>query len=240
MWFAVPGLAMLIGTEIVNPRLVAAGVPLIWSFTALFYGPLLLVGIAALIAFRRDGYSWSQFGERMRFQRMTRRDWLWGLGAAVAVLLIEGIIAEPLAHALSALPLFTPPPALPPLLDPNVQFELPPTSFFGAPLAGNLWVAGVYAVGLFANIAGEEVAWRGYLLPRMEQTHGRFAWLANGLLWIFLLHAVMRWNYLGLLPTGLVTPWVAQRTGNSWTAVMIHGLGNSIFLVLILMGIFTR
>ena len=99
------------------------------------------------------------------------------------------------------------------------------------------WVALVYLVALFVNIAGEEIAWRGYLLPRQEQTHGQWAWLVNGLMWVFLLHAVLRWMYLGLLPTGLVTPFVAQRTQNIWTAVIIHGTGNLVFLILILVGI---
>jgi len=47
----------------------------------------------------------------------------------------------------------------------------------------------------------------------------------------------MRWMYIGLLPTGLITPFVAQRTQNTWTAVIIHGVGNLVFLILVIMGV---
>jgi len=240
LWFALPGLFMLIGVNVINPYLVDAGVPLIWSFTPLFYGPLLLVGLFALVAYQADGYQWkwSVFSERMRLTQMRRRDWTWAGAGLLATLVAEALFAEALAHWLMQFPGFAPPSALPALFDPTQPLVLPPETFFGEPLTW--WVAVVYAVALFVNITGEEIAWRGYLLPRQEQTHGQWAWLINGLMWLFLLHAVLRWMYLGLLPTGLITPFVAQRTQNTWTAVIIHGTGNLVFLILIVIGLISQ
>jgi hypothetical protein len=44
-----------------------------------------------------------------------------------------------------------------------------PHDFMGLPLQGQWWVAVYYTLVLVcANIAGEELWWRGYLLPRQE------------------------------------------------------------------------
>ncbi|MFP4323970.1 MAG: type II CAAX prenyl endopeptidase Rce1 family protein [Anaerolineales bacterium] len=50
---------------------------------------------------------------------------------------------------------------------------------------------GVYAVSLFGNIIGEELWWRGYILPIQERAFGKWAWLINGLLWIVVFHAFL-------------------------------------------------
>jgi membrane protease YdiL (CAAX protease family) len=238
LWFALPGLAMLVGIQWLNPLLVANGVPLIGSFLMLLYAPILVVGLAALVAYRREGHPWTwrAFANRMRLTRMRRQDWLWALGGLLVVMVGE-VILEPSTRWLAGIPLFVPPPSLPALVDPFQPLALPPTEFMGQTLLGNWWVAAVYAIALFVNIAGEEIAWRGYLLPRQERTHGRWAWLVNGLLWIFVLHAVLRWVYIGLLPTGLLTPYIAQRTQNTWPAVIIHGAGNFVFLIFVVMGV---
>lgn len=173
LWFGLPGLALFVGVTLVNPRLAAAGVPLIWSFSLLFYSPLLLVAAAAVIAYRRDGYPMMRraFAQRMRLVRMTRRDWGWTMGGLLLALVAEGLIADPATRLLAGLPGFTPPDALPALFDPFQPLAMPPTHFFGTPLARNGWVALVHAAGLVINIGGEELAWRGYLLPRQEFTH---------------------------------------------------------------------
>jgi len=101
-------------------------------------------------------------------------------------------------------------------------------------LAGNGWVALVYAICLLINISVEEIAWWGYLLPCQQIAYGRWEWVLNGVLWILILHIAIRWMYGGLLATGFITLFVAQRAGNTWMAVLIHGTGNFIFLLLIL------
>jgi membrane protease YdiL (CAAX protease family) len=72
------------------------------------------------------------------------------------------------------------------------------------------------------GVLGEEIIWRGYLLPRMEQTHGRAAWLINGLLWNGLCHLYTLYNLCTDLPFMLLIPFLAQRTQSTWTAVILH------------------
>lgn len=229
---------MLFSFEWLNPWLQKHNIALVWSFTIALYLPLLLLGVVALTAYRLEGNaaSWTAFRERMRLQKPTGRVWLWAVSALVVALLAEALL-EPSARILADLPFFTPPALLPALFDPDQPLVLPPEDYLGVPLLGNAWLIGLYTTSLFANIIGEELLWRSYLLPRQERVFGKWAWLVNGILWIFLLHFMMRWMWLTLIPTGLLTPLIAQYVKNTWAAIIIHGFGNGIFLILIVMGV---
>jgi membrane protease YdiL (CAAX protease family) len=51
-----------------------------------------------------------------------------------------------------------------------------PKDFMGMPLRGAWWILIYYAVLiLVCNIGGEELWWRGYVLPRQELAFGRAA-----------------------------------------------------------------
>ena len=236
--FGVPGLVLVLTTAWMNPMLVQSGIPLIWSFSAALYLPLLALLIASVIAYRLEGHprTWNTFAERMRLKPLRARDWWWVIGAIIVALIGEQFL-EPTTHWLASQPGFIPPPGLPDLLDPFQEMTLPPVEFMGTPLAGNGWVAGLYAACLFSNIFGEELWWRGYILPRQEISFGRWAWLVNAVLWVVLFHAAMRWIYIAIIPTGLLTPLLAQRTQSTWAGIAIHGVGNLMFLILIIMGI---
>ncbi len=50
-------------------------------------------------------------------------------------------------------------------------------------LSGNWgWFALIAALFLFNTVLGEELLFRGLLLPRMQGAFGRWDWVANGLL----------------------------------------------------------
>ncbi|MCP4723838.1 MAG: CPBP family intramembrane metalloprotease [bacterium] len=78
----------------------------------------------------------------------------------------------------------------------------------------------------FFNIIGEEIFWRGYILPRQELKFGRNAWLVNGTLWIFFhlpfgLHLIIM-----MIPMLFILPYIVQKRGNTWIGIIIHGLIN--------------
>jgi membrane protease YdiL (CAAX protease family) len=113
-------------------------------------------------------------------------------------------------------------------------------AFMGIPLHGRWWVAAYYAlVLLFGNIAGEELWWRGYLLPRQELAHGRTTWIVHGVLWaaFHLFFQTNLWEMVRMVPTCCALAFVAQHRKNTWPGIVGHTLGNSPLLLQIVRGI---
>src|SRR5262249_1215743 len=80
---------------------------------------------------------------------------------------------------------------------PDPRFQ--PSRWFLAQSPG--WHAWVFVgwIPLFiTNILGEELCWRGYILPRQEVVLGRAAWLGNGIPWC-LFHWSFGWPILVML-----------------------------------------
>jgi membrane protease YdiL (CAAX protease family) len=242
--FLAVGVAIALGVFLAVPPLVTAGVPLLFAFTGALFGPILVAAVVAVVRTRRGvpNGSWAAVAVRLRLPLPGHPDWparrAWAVfvAAAVGVLLVEGLL-EPVAGVLVAAVPLPIPAVLPALFDPRVALAVPPTEFMGIPLAGAWWVVAVWTVAFVVNIGGEELLWRGYVLPRQEAAFGRWAWLVNGLLWVVAVHAFMWWNLFGLLPTGLVTPYLVQRYGTTWAGVVVHGLGNALWLVLLVVGV---
>ena len=69
---------------------------------------------------------------------------------------------------------------------------------------------------------GEEILWRGVILPRQEAKFGQWAWLLNGLGWA-LFHTAFGWQIgLTLLPILLILPYIVKMSQNAWIGVIIH------------------
>ena len=193
--------------------------------------------------YKRDGYPlrWEVMTVRFRLFRMTGRDWLWAIGGMVFTFLSIGAVLPTAQLLIRAIPAIAPPDYFAPWLKPGSTFDVALyTQYIGVPLKGNWGVAALVLVMFFFNIFGEELWWRGYILPRQELEHGRWTWLIHGLLWL-LWHVVFYpWQIFALLPICLVLPYIAQRRQNTWVAIVIH-LQNGVFQLLILaavLGIF--
>lgn len=200
-------------------------------FNVTFGGPLVLMLIAALVAYRLEGrpWTWPAFRDRMRLTRPTRSAWLWTVALVASGFLLPYVLA-PLAGVVSGVRFYTPPREF-------TEFMTSMTSGFGMDLRGRwdvfLWV--VFALAVF-NIGGEELWWRGVILPRQELAFGRWAWLVNGLLWDlfhFFYHADLG-NVVFYLGLTVPLAYVAQRTRNTWPGIVGHLIGNGAFPVAIL------
>lgn len=110
----------------------------------------------------------------------------------------------------------------------------------GIPLHGRWWIGLYYLmVLLVANVGGEELWWRGYLLPRQELAHGRYAWLVHGVFWASF-HLFFQWTVADLthmLPTCCALAFVAQNRKNTWPGIIAHAVGNSALLLQIFRGV---
>ena len=236
--FSIPAVVLVVTIHLVNPALVDAGVPLVVSFTVSLYGVLFGLLVATFVVLRRSGHPMNRaaLAERLRLRPLRGREWWWVIGAVGVAFAADAVLEPAMGWMADTVPLAIPD-HLPSLFDPRQELVLPPTEYLGVTLEGNWWLLAVYAFGLVGNIIGEELWWRGYVLPRQERAFGARAWIVNGVLWVIVFHAFMWWAFPTLLATGLLTPLLAQRLRSTWAAIVVHGTGNTLFLLLLLAGV---
>ncbi len=84
---------------------------------------------------------------------------------------------------------------------------------------------------------GEEILWRGVMLPRQELVFGKYTWVIHGFGWL-LFHAAFGWQLLiTLIPIIFIQSFVVQKTKNSWTGVILHGTINGPSFIAISFGL---
>jgi membrane protease YdiL (CAAX protease family) len=114
-----------------------------------------------------------------------------------------------------------------------------PHDFMGLPLQGAWWIPVYYAVVmLVVNIGGEELWWRGYVLPRQELAFGAAAWVIHGISWSAF-HLFMQptlWDTVRMGITGVALSFVAQRTKSTWPGIAGHTFGNLPFFLSLVKG----
>lgn len=161
------------------------------------------------------------------------------LGGVLLVLFFDFVVGEalPVSKWLATVPGFSPPDHFPVLFHPFKEIQLPLETFLGVPLKGNWLFLSLTVVLHVYMMVSEEFLWRGYLLPRQQAAYGKYAWLVNGLLWAYLLHACLKWHFISFLPGMLITPWAAQKTQNTWVSCCLHIIPNSVLWFLLLHGV---
>ena len=232
--FGVSALIFRLSIYGLMPSLMRAGVAPFWAFLISYGLVLSLMMLAAFVGLRVEGYRLTRttFRERLRFRRLSGRAWAWTLGIFLAGFLATGALA-PTAQMIARIPLFAPPDFLPAAVNPLVPQFGRLTAFMGVPLPGNWWVVIVYFVFLsFFNIFGEEVWFRGYMLPRQELVHGRWTWVLHGVLWTLFHVPVYPWYLIYLLPTTLSVTFAAQKLQNTWAAYIVHFIGNALLAMI--------
>lgn len=193
--FLIPYLTKISGIETV-----------VWWFVVAAFGMFIPLLIVAYLLLRNEG-SLSKPGlwkGRLRFRRMNAGDWLWGVGGIVVIAILSYPIlslVEFLAGPFNHQP-------------PFMQFE---------PLEpGRYWILAAWFGYWIFNIMGEEILWRGVLLPRQEIVFGKYTWFFHGFCW-GLFHIAFGWQLmLPLIPILFVQSYIVQKRKNSWIGVLIH------------------
>ena len=183
---------------------------------------------AGLILLRREGYA-------LRLSALRERiHWRWPQGwkawTAAGGLLVVGMglsmAMGPVNRWLASVPGFIPPAWWGPASNPTVQVSGAADVFPDVRLVGNFaFVLLYFVIGLVGNIFGEEIYYRGYLLPRMRGAFGGWDWVANGVLFA-LKHVYQRWMYPGILVGGLSFALAAGPLGSLPLAMLFHWVGN--------------
>ena len=193
--------------------------------------------VAALVAYRAEGnvLQWESFIERYRLGRLHKGDIVWSVIALVLMLVTNQALVFS-ARWLASTTFFSPHPSFPLELTPIGLSDIVPGVFMGMPLKGAWWVVIVYVIGWVFNILGEELWYRGFMLPRQELAYVQLGWLVNGLsFWV--LHIVWKWNLIALLPGALILSYVAQRRKTTWVGIIVHGVLNFTPIIAITAGV---
>jgi len=215
-----------------------------WAFlavTVLGSGAELLAGFVLL---HREGYPIRLAALKDRIRLRWPSGWrAWSLALIVLGLGMSlGMLAAgPLNARLASVPGFVPPTWWPTASNPTIHVQSASDVFPDVNLKGNyLFILLYLAIGLVFNIFGEEIYYRGYLLPRMRGVFGAWDWVANGVLFT-LKHVYQRWLYPGILVGGLGFAFAAGPLGSLPLAMVFHWVGNfllsTIFLVMAAAGV---
>jgi membrane protease YdiL (CAAX protease family) len=94
------------------------------------------------------------------------------------------------------------------------------------------WFALIATLLVFNTVLGEELLFRGYLLPRMNGVFGRKDWLANGVLF-----AVYHLHEPWVIPAPLLVPveaYGAKRYRSTLVGIAVHSAQSVFILALVL------
>jgi CAAX protease family protein len=92
------------------------------------------------------------------------------------------------------------------------------------------WYGLILVMFLFNTMLGEELLFRGYLLPRMNGAFGRGDWVANGLLFAGY-HLHVPWAIPGTLLDMFTISYPTRRYRSAWIGIAVHS-AQSVFLAI--------
>lgn len=222
--FGLPALLMIFSYHVFMPRLQAAGLAPAESFVVAHVAPMAIMLAAALAVFHRlEGrpLTWAAFSQRYRYPRITLKAVLLGLVTFMALNIAYGLFSQ-LGATLAGQS-----------LAPGIGVITSVADVLGISVQGRWEIVFLFLLVLPLNVVGEELWWRGIILPRQELTHGRWTWIVHGTLWTAF-HAFKWWDLAGLLPVCLLIAYISRRTKNYWLALIAHALFNGLALYLVL------
>jgi membrane protease YdiL (CAAX protease family) len=221
--FGSASLVLFLETHYLIPMLsVRTGLePVVFWFIVAGLGLFLPLLVLANFILRSEGLKIekSTWQDRLRFKRMNKSDWLWSIGSIFLI----GISSFAIIKLLE-------------LFIGKVQSH-PPFMYFAPLTHDRYWILLVWLPYWLLNIMGEEICWRGVILPRQEIIFGRYTWFFHAIFWgIF--HIAFGWQLLlTLLPILFIQSYVVHKRRNSWIGVVIHAVINGPSFIAISFGL---
>ncbi len=95
------------------------------------------------------------------------------------------------------------------------------------------WFAVVVLLAVFNTVLGEELLFRGLLLPRMRDAFGRGDFVANGVLF-----AVYHLHTPWVIPTTLIdifaVSYPSRRFQSAWMGIVVHSVQSAVVIIVVL------
>ena len=212
-WIVAPAIAKGSGIEsMMRPLLACMTVGLVWQF-------VLAMG---LVGYEQRSLRWSRLREAMWLRsprspktgRVGGRTWLIVIPLAIAFALIqEAGLPAPAGRDFGGF----------------LETDAGKTFFDGA------WgVYGLFMVmSVFNTVLGEELLFRGVLLPRMHGAFGDRDWVANGVLF-GLYHLHVPWSITNALLDGPMNAYFTKKYRSAWIGIAVHSVQTVVLGVIVL------
>jgi len=203
-WIVAPAIAGGGGVPFARALLVCLTAGLIWQF----------VLVAALVGYEQQSLRWSRIGPALWLQspRSPRTGRVGGRVWLVVLPLIAGFAVHQLA----------------PSLPHPVSYDL---GKFLSSAAGKMMFHGTMFI--FNSVLGEELLFRGLLLPRMNGAFGDRDWVVNGVLFAAY-HVHAPWAIPVNLVDTLLISYPVKRFRSAWIGIAVHSAQNVVFTLLLL------
>ncbi len=95
------------------------------------------------------------------------------------------------------------------------------------------WFALIVLLQIFNTVLGEELLFRGLLLPRMNRAFGRGDWAANGVLFAAY-HLHVPWAIPATLLDTFIIAYPSKRYRSALIGIIVHSAQSVFFIILIL------
>jgi membrane protease YdiL (CAAX protease family) len=186
---------------------------------------LFLLLIFAIILFKLENKKETKFFDRFRLIRITKKDLLVAVIGIIAILVFDGGF-----FAINIIVKI--------IFGIDLQLsKLPDFTGISNTIKGEYNVIPLYFLYLFFNIFGEELLWRGFLLPIQEVYFKKYAWFLNGIFWLAF-HLLFGISVFIMLPLLFILPYLVQRQKNTWVGIIIHSFTGLIGFFSLINGIF--
>ncbi|MDH3226253.1 MAG: CPBP family intramembrane metalloprotease [Thermoleophilia bacterium] len=214
-WVFAPWLGDQLGGDepLAKALLISLSAGLIWQFVLVLI--LIWHELSGLQWSRVRGALWLQAPRDPRTGRVGGMLWLWVLPFLVLLGILE---------------------ALPRIPGPSTRsFGEFVTSERGEQFLSGAWgwFALIVALQIFNTVLGEELLFRGLLLPRMRGVFGRRDWVANGVLF-GAYHLHIPWAIPSAMVSGIfLFAYPSRRFQSAWMGIVVHS-AQSVFVVILI------
>ena len=180
----------------------------------------------ALYIFQKEGYPLSLHALKERIHwHWPRGQKTWGI---ILILIVLGFGLSQLLQPLSTViaKLLPPPDWFPASQNPLKEVNSLEEALPGVVFKGNyLFLLLVIFSGLM-NIVGEDLYYRGALIPKLHGLFGKWAWVAGGIIWP-LKHIYVWWRFIAdATALGIVGAYIFGPFGSLSVVMVVHFLTN--------------
>ncbi len=206
--------------HVIAPRMETPGI----GWLLLATGGLLWQALLAFLLLRREAtsFTWAEVSRlawlhKPRSPRSGRESWAFLWWGVLVAALYAGLGATGALQPLNDRLVDT----FPGLAAPDYGLI---ESLVVPEIVGQWWLMGVVLVLVLCNyLIGEELIFRGILLPRMRGAFGRWDVLANGILFAtYHLHLI--WEVPAMLVTDWLYAYLTKRYRSYWVGAIFHGI----------------